>query len=302
MKKRTLITTLIAVIVLSAFSSTVFAQESEKSMTIPKVKDGAITVDAQKDEIYDNCEPQVIGEHNLGTFPDSPQNTSGEFYMVYDSEYIYLYVNVIDKGAVDYSNPYKEEIWNRDSIGVILDFSFNREFEYEYSYEKNGDKVCYVELSGDDYLVTNHMYAEDADTNLYEKIMRATMKHAVVMGVGNVAYEIAMPIPEGIELNSKTKVGFEISIQDAFEGTGVGVTSWSPNGALMYKWSDVCGRLMFEENVVNMQNTEDGVISNESIVDSMQPVIISVVIVGTIVCVMIIGAVVLLKKRKAGKK
>ena len=186
---------LIATVIFAALilSTTVGAAESTVKTTIPRVPDGSITIDAVKDELYSKAEEQKMIEQNFTYFPLSPANTSGVFYAVYDSNYIYLYVDVTDP-TIDYSNPSPDQTWNRESIGVMLDFSYNRSESYEYSYANNGDLVCYVNLSGDGTIVTYHMYAPDADTGLFDKIKFSTVKDD---GNGHVLYEVALPFVSG---------------------------------------------------------------------------------------------------------
>lgn len=227
-------------------STSVGAAESTKVMNVPRVPDGLIVIDAEKDDLYSHAEEQQLVEQNFEYFPMSPGNTNGVFYTLYDSNYIYLYVDVTDPD-IDYSHATPEETWNRESIGVILDFSYIREEAYEYSYANSGDLICYINLSGDGTMVTYHMYATDADTGLYDKIKFATVADT---GNGHILYELAMPIPEQVDVSEGLKFGFEITACNAELGSRVGVVTWSPEGSEMWHYTDVCGTAIFGAAVV----------------------------------------------------
>jgi Domain of unknown function (DUF1083). len=229
--------------VLSIFSASLifmlptFAVESQKTMTIQRVADGSVIIDAVKDDIYNVATEQDMSEQNLTYFSSSPEDTTGKFITVYDSNYIYLYAEVSDSD-IDYSNADSSQTWNRESIGVMLDFSYNRSENYEYSYADNGDLVCYINLSGDGVLATYHMYASDAKTGLFDKISYKTISDD---GKGKIIYEIAMPFPSEVKVAEKLKFGMEVLATNAEGGTRVGVISWSPDGSEMWHYSDVCG-------------------------------------------------------------
>ena len=74
-------------------STSVGAAESTKVMNVPRVPDGLIVIDAEKDDLYSHAEEQQLVEQNFEYFPMSPGNTNGVFYTLYDSNYIYLYVD-----------------------------------------------------------------------------------------------------------------------------------------------------------------------------------------------------------------
>ena len=233
MKKLTALS-LAVLLVFAALALTAYAEESKKTFTIPRVTDGVIRVDAQMDDAYGECVEQAMTEQNLDYFENNPCDSTGVFRAVYDSSFIYVYVGVTDAN-IDYSHESPEQTWNRESIGVMFDFSYVRTPEYEYSYADNGDLVEYANLSGDDVLVTYHMIAEDEP--LYEKIQHSTISEKG----GHIYYEIALPIPEQVTPAEGGKFGFEVIACNAADGGRAGVVSWSPEGSEMWHYTDVLG-------------------------------------------------------------
>ncbi len=215
-----------------------------KTVTVPRISGGAVTVDGERDALYDLCEPQAMTEQNLDYFSGSFEDSTGTFWALYDNGYIYLYVDIADED-IDYSNENPEQTWNRESIGVMFDFSYNRTPQYEYSYAGNGDKVCYINLSGDGVMVTYHMYDKDQNNGLFDQIEFKTVSPE--SGAGHILYEIACPIPEEIDVEEGGKFGLEVIATEALGGTRQGCVSWSPEGSEMWHYSDVLGTAIWGE-------------------------------------------------------
>ncbi len=227
-------------ILAATLCATVSAEdESTKTCTFPRVPDGSINVlDTQLDDLYENFEMQELVEQNLHAWPDALQTTTGKFWGCYDSEYVYLYIEITDTGVIDYTHEDPSQTWNRESIGVIFDFDYIREEEYEYNYADNGDRICYFNLAGDFNNVGYHMYAPDSGLGLYEIIQSSTVKDT---GDGRVLYELALPFPDDVEVKEGLKFGFEICAPNADSGERNSVISWSPEGQDMWHWSRCCG-------------------------------------------------------------
>ena len=255
-----------ACLLLGALAANVSAVESTKTITIPRVPDGTINYadGASLDEAYLLCEEQAMVEQNLDDWTDSPENSTGKFWAVYDSEYLYVYVEVTD-AVIDYSHEDPEETWNRESVGIMIDFDYNRTEEYEYSYEDNGDRVAYLNFAGDFVAVTYHIYANDLEESdpyygLYDMLKLQSVSDT---GDGRILYEVALPFPDDFKPEEGAKFGFEIGAQNAEDGGRVGVVSWSPNGHQMYKYTDVCGTVVLgalaeEEAPADEAPVEDG--------------------------------------------
>ena len=209
-----------------------------KTVTIPRIAEMGVNIDGERDALYDLCAPQAMTEQNLDYFSGSLEDSTGTFWALYNSSYIYLYVDIADED-IDYSNGNPQETWNRESIGVMFDFSYNRTPQYEYNYANNGDKVCYINLSGDGVIVTYHMYAKEANNGLFDQIEYKTVSPE--SGSGHILYEIACPIPEEIDIEEGGKFGLEVIATEALGGSRLGCVSWSEAGSEMWHYSDVLG-------------------------------------------------------------
>lgn len=239
--KKALIVVLSALLV-SAMAIPALASDPESTNTANAVKvaNDSITIDAVKDDLYDTGAHITIAEQNLDYFPASLEDSNGEAWIVFDDNYIYVYVDIYDE-EIDYSNADPSQTWNRESIGICIDFDYNRSVDYEYSYADNGDHVAYVNLSGDGVLVTYHMYTVDALLNAvkFSTVSKTDDNH--------ILYEVACPIPGedyGVSIVDGQKVGFEICAPNAYAGSRNGNISWSPSGTEMWHYLHVMGTLV----------------------------------------------------------
>jgi hypothetical protein len=234
----------LACLMLGALAANVSAVESTKTLTVPRVEDGTInfTDKAARDAAYDLCEMQEIVEQNLDYFPDSPANSNGKFWACYDSEYLYVYVEMTD-AVIDYSHEDPNQTWNRESVGVMIDFDYVREEAYEYNYADNGDRVAYLNFAGDFVAVTYHIYANDLpETDPYYGLYDMLKLQSVAdTGDGRILYEMALPWPDDFNPVEGAKFGFEICAPNAEDGGRQGNVSWSPEGSEMWHYTDVCG-------------------------------------------------------------
>ena len=235
---------LLACLMLGALAANVSAEESTKAVTVPRVEDGTINFadNAARDAAYDLCEMQEIVEQNLHAWPDSPQNSHGKFWTCYDSEYLYVYVEMFDE-VIDYTHEDPNQTWNRESVGVILDFDYIREEERVYSYADNGDRIGYLNFAGDFVAVTYHIYANDLPESdpyygLYDMLK---LQSVADTGDGRILYEMALPWPDDFNPVEGAKIGFEICAPNAEDGGRQGVISWSPEGQDMWQWTHCCG-------------------------------------------------------------
>jgi hypothetical protein len=211
---------------------------SEKVVTVPYIDNGIIKIDAVKDDIYSKAAVIELNEQNLAYFAGSPESTKGIAYAFYSDTAFYFYVEVTDPN-IDYSNETPEQTWNRDSIGIMLDFDYNRSEDYLYSYQDNGDMVGYVNLSGDGVQVNYHTYL-DLDVRC------ATNKQTAD---GKIIYEVMAPISKK-GLKAGDKIGLEVLAVNAEGGTRVGCVSWSVDGSEMWHYSQVTGTAILGEKTV----------------------------------------------------
>lgn len=258
-------------LLLAAMATQIGAAESDKVLEIPCVADGTITVDGKMDDAYALCAVQSIAEQDLHYLPDNPQNATGQFWACYDSSYLYLFVEVTDEN-IDYSNTDTSAVTSREAIGIMLDFDYNRSENYAYSYANNKDRVGYLNLSGDGYTASYHIYANDLDGadpyyGLYDLITFDTVSDTKD---GRILYEVALPFPEDMTLEAGTKIGLELLINNAENGGRVGAATWSSVGHDMWRYSDVCGTVILGAPVAaEPETTEAETVSDtEAVVET----------------------------------
>ncbi len=285
----------LACLMLGALAANVTAAESTKTLTIPRVPDGSINF-ADKtamDEAYNLCEAQEMVEQNLAYFSSNPENSTGTFWALYDSEYIYVYVEVKDE-VIDYTHEDPYQTWNRESVGVMLDFDYIREEAYEYNYAENGDNVAYLNFAGDFVAVTYHIYAQDladSDPNkgLYDLLQLQSVSDT---GDGRILYEMALPFPDDFDVEEGAKFGFEVIATNAQDGSRQGVVSWSPEGSEMWHYTDVCGTA-----ILGAAPAEEAP-ADEPAADTTAPVTADAGIVAAAAVMAAAAGVVLSKKRR----
>ena len=192
-----------------------------------------IVVDGEMDEQYELVGTKIsLDEFNLYYWGVEPQNQSAEVYMTYDKDYLYLYVEVEDDN-IDYSGG---PVWEKDSLGVILDFGYNRKKE---SYKTvGGDQIGYVNIACDEsyeyYMVYLAKYYSD--------------KIAYRSKILNGKYTIEMQLPFLVEFKGE-KVGFEVINCDSQNGGRVGVRTWNIDGYEMHEYTHCTGTLEFAVNL-----------------------------------------------------
>lgn len=325
-KLLTLLLSIVLIISLFIFPASANEDEIEGNVVyIPKISNGAIIVDAQKDASGYGEEMPLI-ENNLHRWPNSPMTSEGKFWTAYDDNYIYIFIDIEDTD-IDYSNPEPEKTWLRESVGIIFDFDYRRRTESKY--DNRAYNVCYINLSGDGQVVTYHKYDKEHVNGLYQRIETKTVSQT---NDGHILYELALPIPEDVSRESGTKFGFEICAPNASEGGRVGSLSWSMFGSDMDTYTDVCGTAIFGENPNaandndssdtssdkkgdkdNTSNTGDNPDnpSDDAVVgaiDTTPILIITICVFGGIILLGLIAVVILLvvnankKKKKAAKK
>lgn len=202
-----------------------------KKATLKATKN-APKIDGKKDKLYDKVGTKIsLDEFNLEYWDSEPINKSAEVYLTYDKEYLYLYVEVADN-VIDSTG---DEVWKRDSVGVILDFNYIRE-KAKYT----GDKIGYVNIACDNSFEYYHEYLQEpyASMILYKSIVeRSDSKYAI---------EMRLPF---IEEFDGGKIGFDVINTDCFNGERCGVRTWNIDGSQMYQYTHCTGTLEFETDL-----------------------------------------------------
>ncbi|MBO5649748.1 MAG: hypothetical protein J6S76_07535, partial [Clostridia bacterium] len=229
----------IACLMLGALAANVNATPSTKTMTIPGVANGSINVtDTVADAGYADGAVMNIDIHQFHHYGAHPANATGKAWVVYDAEYVYAYVEITD-AAIDYSNADTSAVWERDSVGIMLDFDYNRAPDTKYGDNPN-NKVGYLNLSGDGHYVSYHIYNGDARPEYASTAEKVTYS-SIANDNGVIKYEFALPFPPEFNAVEGAKFGFEIMINNAEDGARAGTTCWSEDGNNMWRYSDCIG-------------------------------------------------------------
>ncbi len=219
------------------------AEPSDKTVGIRKVTPGSIVIDGEKDDVY-GVEPTIkCEEQNLEDWTDSPCSTYGNAWIVWDGAFVYFYAECYDDEPY-YLHEDTESTWLRDSSAYMIDWDYNRTPEYAYSYDENGDNVCYVNLAGDGFLIGYHLI--DPSMPLYSQVQVET-KDGTDTGV--IVYELCIPAPvTTMDIKDGMVVGLEVqfincsaSAEKPDEDPRVGAVTWSEHGNDMYRWTHCLG-------------------------------------------------------------
>ncbi len=193
----------------------------------------APVIDGERDAAYDAYTPIEIVEPNEHYWDEYPYSEGGKAWVLYDDEYVYIYVEVIDYNSADTTN---NVVWRKDCLGVMLDFAYYRE-KNEYSdWDELKEYIGYVNIGADN---TYEYYNAYTDSTLADRI-----EHSTIDTADGYAYEMRLPILESFD---GEKIGFELLLNDAVNGDRFAVYSWNEDGSQIYKYTHVAGTLYFGE-------------------------------------------------------
>lgn len=206
-----------------------------KKATLKSTKK-APEIDGEKDKLYDKVGTKIsLDEFNLEYWENKPLSKSAEVYLTYDKDYLYLYAEVVDDSIDDTG----EEVWKRDSLGVILDFNYTREkVEYE---QYQGKGIGYVNIACNNTHEYYHEYLAEPYVSMISYKSR-------IIERSDSKYVIEMRLPF-IEEFDGGKIGFDVTNTDCINGDRCGVRTWNIDGSQMYKYTHCTGTLEFEKNL-----------------------------------------------------
>ena len=205
-----------------------------KTVTVPYTAN-APTIDGNLDEVYANA-PTIDITEKYYYYNGGPLSTSASAKLLYDDEYIYLYVEVMDY-VVDVNN---DTVWKRDALGVMLDFNYYR-FKDTYSNAQQlKDNIGYVNLAVGGYNPIEYYNLYASNLTLQGKI-----SYAQVISDDGYAYELRLPLPEYSGDIAGEKIGFEPLCLDAYNGDRQGALSWNVNGSEIWQYTHVAGTIIF---------------------------------------------------------
>lgn len=200
---------------------------------------GTPVIDGTKEAIWDSAQSISVAEVSEGDLGD--QTATAVVYSLWDGNFIYFYAVIADK-TVDAQ--LKDDAWNQDAMGFMLDFAYKREPE-----------VSYRDLGADAYAGYVNVPAVEGTKNYPEgptifgiqKYIDGTKSYCKLTATG---YEIEIQIPLAYKTyNAGDKIGYEIFINNAVgDGTRAGVVNWkagAANGVNSWQYANDMGTLIF---------------------------------------------------------
>jgi len=154
---------------------------------------GTPVIDGVKDAIWDKANMIEIKAivPGLGKGLDVPENLqiSAKAWTLWDGDYLYIWLEVADNliEAVD-----RDDIWNQDVIGFMIDYTYNRTPELSYrdipENERYAGYFNVAPIAAD----TTRNYPEMATIYGLEKYSSLTKTHLKIVDGGYII-EVAMP-------------------------------------------------------------------------------------------------------------
>lgn len=125
---------------LLAFALPIFAHDA-----VTYAEWGTPEIDGVKEAVWDSAQKIDVADESIEDVGD--ETATAEVWSLWDGDYVYFYAIVKDK-TVDAE--YKDDAWNQDAVGFMIDYAYNR--EPEVNYRDLGDEsyagyvnVCAVE-------------------------------------------------------------------------------------------------------------------------------------------------------------
>lgn len=197
-----------AVLVLCLTDSVLLAQVD---VEIPAAGDQKPVLDGVVDDVWQLSTEQIMAITVEGDPPDTPEDCSGGWRALWDSEYLYVLVNVIDESLVQDSAA--DSGWDDDRIEVFIDADNSKGEEtdgvddYQYCFRWNFANVerpieWYFRDSGIDKLVG--------------------VEYAVATTDTGYLFEIALPWSTltGASQRAGQLIGIDVMVDDDDDGDG----------------------------------------------------------------------------------
>ncbi len=136
---------LISVIFVLGLAGYVCAAEADAEIAIANVAFGKPILDGVVDDVWFLSTEQFMTVTKEGTAPTSPADCSGSWWALWDSEYLYVLVDVNDEALVQDSPP--TQGWWDDRVEVFIDGDNSKDDvpdgknDYQYNFRWNYGKV-----------------------------------------------------------------------------------------------------------------------------------------------------------------
>lgn len=197
----------------------------EREINQAKATYGTPTIDGAIDEIWNTAEEISVGKYHMAW-----QGATGKAKVLWDEENLYVLVQVSDTQL----NQSSSRVYEQDSVEFFLD--------------QNNGKTTYYEEDDYHYRIRYDNFASfGATTN------KVGVESATQVSGTNYIVEAKIPLTHVKPANG-SKLGFDIQINDAKDGSRQSVASWNDDGGIGYKDTSVNGVL----NLTGKPNNNSG--------------------------------------------
>ncbi|MHB1152587.1 MAG: sugar-binding protein [Eubacteriales bacterium] len=260
---------------------------------------GTPVIDGTKEAVWDSAQQISVAEVSEGDLGD--ETATAIVYSLWDGNFVYFYAVIADK-TVDAQ--LKDDAWNQDAMGFMLDFAYKR--EPEVSYRDLGDDAYagYVNVPA---VEGTKNYPESPTVFGIQKYIDGTKSYCKLTATG---YEIEIQIPLAYKTyNPGDKIGYEIFINNAVgEGTRAGVVNWKAgdaNGVNSWQYANDMGTLIFNEKPAETAAPEtDAPAAEEAGEEAAAPVTTTApqtadtaVVAAAAIAVICLGVITIVKKK-----
>lgn len=149
-------------LLLTTFAFSAFANIENAKVEKVYFTDSAPKIDGVVDKAWSQHQWKPMNHHILGEIP-APEDFSGKFKLMWDSEYLYLLAEIQDDILADhYPNPF-DNYWNDDCLEIFLDPDgsggnhLNSHNAYAYHVALDNQSVDYGDKPGEIILLNEHV-------------------------------------------------------------------------------------------------------------------------------------------------
>jgi endo-1,4-beta-xylanase len=182
---------------------------------VTAAKRGTVTIDGSVDDVWGTVEPVKLTVKTEGSTPEGSQ-----FKVLWDDEYVYVLVEVVDPVLNDQSSAVHEQ----DSVEIFMD--------------QNNGKTTSYEADDGQYRV-NFKNVQSLNGGNSEKFQSST-----TVTTNGYLVEAAIPL-YAVKPAPDTLLGFDVQINDANDsGVRTGIRNWVSNSNMGYQDTSGFGVLL----------------------------------------------------------
>jgi len=219
---------LISFIFVLALAGHVFAQDAE----IPPAATPLPVIDGIREDVWSASEEHGILELDADNWPDSDTDCSGSWWALWDSDYLYVFVDVNDEDLQNDSG----ESWQDDSIEIYFD--------------ADNDKPTSYASAGDEYQYRAAWNTEVPEFQEYHHGTRSMPGVEFIVTETDDGYTLEIKFPwEALYIEGKPTLGdlmgFEVMINDDDGGANRDTQlSWHSTGNAAWNNPSVFGTVV----------------------------------------------------------